>query len=107
MSSRIEEIKAIIQTTPQEPFPRYALAMEYKNLGFPEQAHQAFVELERLFPHYVPQYLMHGNLLMEIQQREDARRVFEQGLMEAEKSKNHHARSELAQALNQIEEWED
>ena len=31
MSSRAEALRAFIATHPNDPFPRYALALEYKN----------------------------------------------------------------------------
>ena len=107
MSSRIEEIIAFIELAKDDPFPRYGLAMEYKNLGLFKEAHEAFLSLRRLFPQYVPQYLMYGHFLVQMKEMAQARACLERGLLEAERAKNEHARSEIAQALQQMEFSDD
>ncbi len=106
MSSRIDEIRTIIATNPKDPFSQYGLAMEYKRLGLFSEANQAFTQLAAEFPAYVPQYLMHGNLLVEMARIEEAKQVYRHGILVAEKAQNYHAKGELSQALSQIEDME-
>ena len=40
--SRIEMLQAFIAQKPRDPFPRYALALEYKNAGRLEDARATF-----------------------------------------------------------------
>lgn len=98
-SSRLEEIRGFIEMDPKNPFPRYALAMEYKNLGQPERAHEAFAELAQLHPDYVPQYLMHGGVLAGLRRLDEARAVYARGIEVARRMKNGHALGELQAAL--------
>jgi hypothetical protein len=101
--SRIDAIKKIVETSPNDPFPRYGLAMEYKNAGRVDEAHAEFVELERRFPDYVPQYLMHANVLQAMKRNPDARGVLERGLQAAAKKRDAHAQSEMQAALDALD----
>ena len=100
--SRIEAIKKIVEQQPNDPFARYGLAMEYKNAGRAEEAHAAFAELESRHPDYVAQYLMHGNLLASMQRLDDARGVYERGLLAARKKGDGHAAGELQGAIDNL-----
>ena len=104
MSTRLEEIKSFIEMAPNDPFPRYGLAMEYKNLGDRESARRCFEDLVARHPDYVPQYLMYGQLLVEIGERETAKRIFASGVERAQKARNHHAQGELQQALDRLDD---
>jgi hypothetical protein len=97
--SRIDAIKKIVASSPTDPFPRYGLAMEYKNAGLSAEAHATFTELESMHPGYVPQYLMHGNLLASMHKLEEARGVYERGIEAARKKGDAHALGELQSAL--------
>ncbi len=101
--SRIDAIKKILETSPNDPFPRYGLAMEYKNAGRLDDAHAEFDELERRHPEYVPQYLMHANLLQAMKRNGDARGVLERGIAAAEKKRDSHALGELKGALDALD----
>ena len=100
--SRIDAIKKIVQQSPKDPFPRYGLAMEYKNAGLADEAHATFTELEQLHPDYVAQYLMHGNLLASMHKIDDARAVYERGLLAAQRKGDGHAAGELQTALQSL-----
>jgi len=102
MPSRLEVIQKIVAERPSDPFPRYGLAMELKNLGKLDEAHAAFDELERLFPDYVAQYLMHFNLLIQLQQPAQAKAVLERGIPVAQRAGNGHALGELQGALDAL-----
>jgi tetratricopeptide (TPR) repeat protein len=103
---RVDAIREIVQKTPNDPFPRYGLAMELKNQGAREEAAAEFAELERRFPEYVAQYLMHGNLLVEMGRAADAKGVYARGMEAARKARNTHALGELEQALTSLSELE-
>jgi predicted Zn-dependent protease len=98
--SRIDIIKKIADQQPNDPFPRYGLAMEYKNAGLAEEANATFAELAARHPDYIPQYLMHGNLLASMHKLDEARAVLERGLGAARQKGDAHAASELQQALD-------
>ncbi len=104
MPSRLEEIQSFIAMAPNDPFPRYGLAMEYKNLGDREAARRCFAELAVLHPTYVPQYLMHGQLLVELGEAAEAKRVLAAGVQKAQAARNFHAQSELQALLDRLDD---
>jgi predicted Zn-dependent protease len=100
--ARIDVIKKIVEQQPNDPFPRYGLAMEYKNAGMAEEAHATFTELTTRWPDYVAAYLMHGNLLAAMHKLDDARGVYEKGIAAARRKGDGHALSELESALHNL-----
>lgn len=103
MTNRLEEIQRFITMAPDDPFPRYGLAMEYKNLGDRPSAKRCFADLLERHPDYVPQYLMYGQLLVEMGELEEARQVFAKGIERAQKARNFHAQGEMQAALERLE----
>src|SRR2546430_55783 len=63
MPSRIELLRGFIAQRPDDPFPRYALALEYKNAGQLEEAWETFKVLMDTHRDYVPAYLHAGQTL--------------------------------------------
>jgi hypothetical protein len=100
--SRLETLRKFVAQSPGDPFPRYGLAMELKNAGLSDEARAVFAELEQRFPDYVPQYLMHANLLVSLRASDEARKVLEAGLRAAAKARDAHAESELRAALDAL-----
>ena len=100
--SRIEAIRKILDQSPNDPFPRYGLAMELKTSGQLDASVVEFLELERRHPDYVAQYLMHHNVLVALRRKDDARAVCERGIAAAQKKGDGHARGELESALSAL-----
>ena len=98
---RIATFQSFIARAPDDLFPRYGLAMEYKTRGDLAAAWTAFSELLAQFPDYVPTYLMAGGTLVALSRREEAADVFRRGIEVATRSGNTHARGELETALHE------
>lgn len=103
----VDAIKKIIQQVPNDPFPRYGLAMEYRKLKQYDDAKAAFAELATKFPDYVPQYLMNAQMLVEIGDKVTAKAVIETGLAAAKKKGDGHAAGELSALLGELENADD
>ena len=99
---RIATLKSFISRSPKEPFPRYGLAMEYKNRGELAEAWSVFSELMQEFPDYVPTYLMAGGILTALHRKDEAMSVYRQGIEVATRSGDQHARRELESALAEL-----
>jgi Flp pilus assembly protein TadD len=97
-----DALKKFVELSPNDPFPRYGLAMALKQAGRSDEARAAFGELEQRFPDYVPQYLMHAQLLIAVEAKAEARAVIERGMAAARKKGDGHALSELEAALDAI-----
>lgn len=99
---RIATLKTFISRSPKEPFPRYGLAMEYKNRGEHAEAWGVFSELIQQFPDYVPTYLMAGGTLTALGRKDEAISVYRQGIEVATRAGDQHARRELESALAEL-----
>jgi tetratricopeptide (TPR) repeat protein len=97
---RLGMLEKLIVSKPDDPFPRYGLAMELKKLGRHEEAVQAFEQLSRAHPSYVPTYLMFGNLLEALGRAPAAIEVYTRGIEAARAAGNDHAAGELQAALD-------
>src|SRR5919198_5877381 len=96
---RIGQLRKFIADRPDDPFPRYALALELKGSG---DARGAAAELEELLARksdYLAAYLQLGMLLTSLDRPEDAREILVRGQQVARSQNNGHTLSELTQAL--------
>ena len=98
---RIATFKSFIARAPDDPFPRYGLAMEHKTRGELAEAWAAFTELLDRFPDYVPTYLMAGGTLVGLGRRDEAAAIYRRGIEAATRKSDPHARGELETALNE------
>ncbi len=96
---RAATFRTFIARSPQDPFPRYGLAMELRSRGDLEGASAAFAELIASFPDYVPTYLMAGNVLVALGRPADAATAYQQGIAAASAKGDSHAQKELESAL--------
>ena len=99
---RVEQLKKFIAAAPDEPFPRYALALELKGRGDAQGAVAELEDLLRRKPDYLAAYLMLGMFLQAVDRAADARGVLERGQEVARRQGNTHTLSELTQALETL-----
>jgi hypothetical protein len=102
--SRADTLRAFIASKPQDPFPRYALAMEYKNTGQLAEAREQFDVLMRDHADYVATYLHAGNTHLALGDRAAARAAFARGIEVATRRGDGHARGELEGALGMLDQ---
>lgn len=100
MASRIDQLKQFIAEDPNDPFPRYGLALEYLH-DQPELAWNSFQELMTRFPEYLPTYYPAAHLGIELGRPQEADRIFQEGIAVARKLGDHKTRYELQQAFDQ------
>jgi tetratricopeptide (TPR) repeat protein len=99
---RLGMLETMVAAKPDDPFPRYGLAMEYKKLGRHDEAHATFGELIARHGDYLPAYLMHGNLLEAMGRSEEAVAVYQRGIEVARAARDDHALSELQAARDAL-----
>jgi predicted Zn-dependent protease len=99
---RVATFQKFIARSPQDPFPRYGLAMEFRSRADLAAAWQTFEVLLTDFPGYIPTYLMAGQTLLALGRREEAAQVFRQGITAATSSGDSHAQGELESALAEL-----
>lgn len=99
---RIATFNHFIARSPNDPFPRYGLAMEYKARAELDRAWLAFQDLLNQFADYVPTYLMAGGTLLALGRHAEAAEVFRRGIEAAGRTGDQHARGELETALAEV-----
>jgi Tfp pilus assembly protein PilF len=99
---RTEQLRKFIAASPDDPFPRYALALELKGRGDAAAAAAELEELVRRKPDYLAAYLQLGMLLQALGRGDDARNAYANGQQVARGQGNSHALSELTQAFESI-----
>lgn len=103
MPTRLEVLESMVARGPNDPFPYYGLAMEYRSAGREEDALRAFETLRARFPNYVPQYLMAGQLCQKLGRPDAAREWYGAGIEVARAMRDAHALGELEAALASVQ----
>ena len=99
---RMEQLRKFIEAQPDEPFPRYALALEYKSRGDNAKAAEALRELLQRRPDYLAAYLMLGMLEQALGRLDAAREALVKGQEVARTKGDTHTLSELTSALEAL-----
>jgi tetratricopeptide (TPR) repeat protein len=99
---RSEQLRKFIAASPDEAFPRYALALELKGKGDTQAAAAELEELLRRKPDYLAAYLQLGMLLQSLDRAAEARDALVRGQEVARRQGNTHTLSELTQALETL-----
>jgi predicted Zn-dependent protease len=99
---RLEAFRKFVEKSPDDAFARYSLAMALRSAGRDEDAVTEFRELARRTPDYVPTWLMLGQVLESLGRDGEAAQAYEDGIAQASRKNDAHARSELTQALDAV-----
>lgn len=100
--TRRQMLEEFVAKKPDDAFCRYGLAMECMNSGDPNAADSHFRALVERTPDYIPAYLMYGQLLARESRNEEARLILSNGIAEADKKGDQHARSEMETLLAEL-----
>ena len=100
--SRIDKIRAMLETQPADSFLQHALALEFIKLGNEEEARRLFEEILNREPGYIGSYYHLAKLLERTGQTEAAVQVYEKGMEEAKKAGEQHAFNELRSAWEEL-----
>jgi predicted Zn-dependent protease len=99
---RLEAFRKFVEKSPDDAFARYSLAMALRSAGRVDDAVAEFREVARRAPDYVPTYLMLGQALEAVQKDAEAAKAYEDGIAQASRKQDGHARSELESALDAV-----
>jgi len=94
---RLAALRDFVAKSPDDPFPRYGLAMEFVKAGELERAVAEFETVRQKEPSYGAAYYHGGQALEKLGRLDDARKCYQQGV---ESTRDAHARSELQAALD-------
>ena len=99
MPSRIETFEAMVAQGASDPFVLYALAMEYRSAGRPEEAVTRLRELVAQSPDYVPGHHMLAQTLTQLGRAGEAREALRAGIAAAARKGDLHAKTEMEAEL--------
>lgn len=99
---RLPMLRSMAQARPDDPFPRYGLAMELRKQGQADEAAEVFAALVDEHPGYVPTYLMYGNFLVERGEPQQAAQILDRGVEAAKAASDEHALGELLAARAEL-----
>jgi Tfp pilus assembly protein PilF len=100
---RIAKLRALLARESNDSFSRYALALEYAGANDLAQALTLLEDLVQRDQSYVPAYQQLGYLYQKLGRREEAVSAFRRGMEIATQQDDHHARSEMQDALDDME----
>jgi len=95
-------LQQVLAQNPTDTFARYGLAMEYLNQGETDTALAEFAKLLEAHPDYASGYQMAAQTLMKTGRENEARRMLEDGIACATRTRNQHARSEMEAMLDEM-----
>ncbi len=96
--SRVDQLLEFHKQDPDDPFPLYALALEYIDSDQPT-AKLYFDKLLLRHKEYLPTYYKSAELYIEIGNTQKAKTLLEDGIKLAEKLSDHKTKEELKNAL--------
>jgi Tfp pilus assembly protein PilF len=103
---RIKALKEFLAKDPDDSFSRYALALEYNGMGESESAISALKELLQRDTKYIAAYQQLGQIYCKLNKTSDAKRFYRKGIEVAEGANDIHAKQEMEEELEEIEdEW--
>ncbi len=96
------KLEALLASDPNDPFTRYALALEWSAAGDVSRALVMLEELKTHSPDYVPAYHQLGILLERSGATARAKEAYAEGIRVAERLGDHHAAGEMREAMGEI-----
>ncbi|MCZ2355472.1 MAG: tetratricopeptide repeat protein [Bacteroidia bacterium] len=101
-SERLSQLLSFQEQDPNDTFITFALALEYVSLGEDEKACNLFDSIYQKKPDYVALYYQYGKLMEKLNRIEDAKRLYQEGIVYAEKMGEVRTRAELFTALQEM-----
>lgn len=100
--NRVAKLKTFLEKDPDDSFARYALALEYAGQGEHQIAITYLQELLDRDPGYVAAYQQLGFNFAGLGKRKEAIEILGRGITVATKQGDLHARSEMQQAIDEL-----
>ena len=105
--ARIDAFTAMLKDQPDNEMIWYGLANEHTKLGNWAEAAEALRNVIRLKPDYTSAYQLLGSALLNLSEREEARRVWQAGIEAANRTGAWKARQHMEGLLTQTPGEED
>lgn len=99
---RIDKIKEMLLAQPNDSFLQHALALEYLKIGEELRAKQLFQNVIKEDENYVGSYYQLAKLLEQHNQLEEAKAIYEKGMLKAKEAADQHTYNELRAAYEEL-----
>lgn len=100
---RIAHLREILAQDPGDSFSRYALALESAGMGNAGEAVSLLEDLLARDPTYIPAYQQLGSFYSQAHRSEEAAAILKRGIELAQQQNDHHAQSEMQEALDDLD----
>ncbi len=100
-NNRLQELLDFLEKEPNDPFLKYALAMEYANIDL-EKSLKMYEDLLKNHSDYLPTYYQAAKLYEELERNEQAEEIYKKGVELSESQNNTHTLKELQKAYQQF-----
>jgi len=104
--ARLEKLQALLEADPADSFTRYAIGLEFAKAGKYEDAIHTLEELREQDPAYVPTYYMLAGYYRKTGDKESAKLIYQEGIVQAQTANDRHSMSELQAALDEVDDEE-
>jgi Tfp pilus assembly protein PilF len=99
---KIEKLKSFLIHSPDDPFLKHALALEYIKMGNEKDARRIFMEILDRDPAYIGSYYHLASLMARTGEIDNARTWYEKGMTAAKQAGDLHAYNELQAAYEDL-----
>jgi tetratricopeptide (TPR) repeat protein len=99
--SRLDQLLKFYEEDPSDPFNLYGLALEYLKNDV-NKSKQMFDRLLNEFPDYIPTYYHAAKLYVELNEKENAIKIYKQGIERSSKLQDTKANRELKSAYEEL-----
>ena len=104
MNQRLDKLMNMEKQQPADAFLKFAIALEYINLGSDAEAKEYFNWLLINEPAYVATYYQLGQLLERMNERSHAMQIYRDGIEKAKAANDPKTAGELQEALTLLED---
>ncbi len=101
--SKIKQLARQIKNNPGDSFSKFALALEFRKHSEFKKARILFEDILESDPDYVGVYYHLGKLYEALDRLSDSKELYERGIKVASEQKKSRTKSELEEALMQLE----
>jgi Tfp pilus assembly protein PilF len=102
VTEKIEKLKVFLRESPDDPFLKHALALEFIKGGNEAGARELFLEILSRDPAYIGSYYHLARLLERMGDPGTAKTWYEKGMSAAKKAGDMHAYNELQAAYEDL-----
>jgi tetratricopeptide (TPR) repeat protein len=104
MATRLEQLRQMLLHEPNDEFLQYAIAMEYFSAGEMQKAIEALEKILKDNKNYLAAYYQLGKCLETQSKIEEAKNIYEKGIVIAHAQNKQKTLSELREALFLLED---